>query len=255
MNPLHYTLCVVWLAATYSMAFFIDPELLRQLALEDGPIENVGALGFFLASVVFLLLFFKDPRGNQCFGLATKRNIFYLLLAALFLFAAGEEISWGQRIIGLDTPESLRALNMQSEINLHNLSLFHGRDAEGERKTGIALMLSMNMLFTLFWLTYCVAFPVAIALSARLRETIDRWNLPSFGISVGSLFLLNYAFSKASEVWFGPALRHDIVEIKESNFALLFLLAGIVLVVLQARRSAPFTTRMAGTPLAPRPIS
>ena len=43
------------------------------------------------------------------------------VLAAVLLFAAGEEISWGQRIFEVDTPEVLVDSNKQDELNLHNL--------------------------------------------------------------------------------------------------------------------------------------
>src|SRR5690606_24599741 len=38
------------------------------------------------------------------------------------LYIAGEEISWGQHIIGWGTPEYWAALNDQNETNLHNTS-------------------------------------------------------------------------------------------------------------------------------------
>ena len=53
----------------------------------------------------------------------------------MFFIAFGEEISWGQRILGIETPESLEGINDQGETNLHNLS------------TGKA-----NQLFQVFWL-------------------------------------------------------------------------------------------------------
>ena len=45
----------------------------------------------------------------------------YALLAVLSVLAAGEEISWGQRLLGLETPESVRDANLQEELNVHNL--------------------------------------------------------------------------------------------------------------------------------------
>lgn len=34
---------------------------------------------------------------------------------------AGEEISWGQRILGFETPDALREVNRQDEFTLHNV--------------------------------------------------------------------------------------------------------------------------------------
>ena len=50
-----------------------------------------------------------------------------LLLAALFLLGAMEEVSWGQRLFGWGTPAILREVNEQSETTLHNLG--SGADA------------------------------------------------------------------------------------------------------------------------------
>ena len=38
-----------------------------------------------------------------------------------------EEISWGQRIFDIDTPEALKEVNVQKEINIHNLVFFQRR--------------------------------------------------------------------------------------------------------------------------------
>ena len=46
----------------------------------------------------------------------------YGLLAVAALGAIGEELSWGQRIFHLTTPEPVAAANSQRELNLHNLA-------------------------------------------------------------------------------------------------------------------------------------
>ena len=38
------------------------------------------------------------------------------------VFAAGEEISWGQRIFGFATPDFLMHLNEQKEFTVHNIA-------------------------------------------------------------------------------------------------------------------------------------
>jgi len=47
--------------------------------------------------------------------------VFQLLLAAIFLIGAMEEISWGQRLFDWDTPQALQAVNQQGETTIHNL--------------------------------------------------------------------------------------------------------------------------------------
>jgi len=43
------------------------------------------------------------------------------IVSVLFLVAFFEEISWGQRLIGIETPELIEQINTHKETNLHNL--------------------------------------------------------------------------------------------------------------------------------------
>ena len=45
----------------------------------------------------------------------------YGLLAVAALAAIGEELSWGQRLFNVTTPETLATANRQHELNVHNL--------------------------------------------------------------------------------------------------------------------------------------
>lgn len=45
------------------------------------------------------------------------------LIALGCFFLAGEEISWAQRVIGIETPPALAEANRQSETNLHNIDV------------------------------------------------------------------------------------------------------------------------------------
>jgi hypothetical protein len=47
----------------------------------------------------------------------------YGLAALVSLFIAGEEISWGQRVLGFATPAGLDDINDQGETNLHNIGI------------------------------------------------------------------------------------------------------------------------------------
>ncbi len=74
------------------------------------------------------------------------------LLALLFFFGAGEEISWGQRIFNVESSEFFIENNAQGETNLHNLmvgetklnKLIFGRGI------GILLLLYLVVLIPLY---------------------------------------------------------------------------------------------------------
>ena len=45
-----------------------------------------------------------------------------LLITIVCIYFAGEEISWGQQLVGWETPEWIKKVNSQNETNLHNMS-------------------------------------------------------------------------------------------------------------------------------------
>ena len=51
-----------------------------------------------------------------------RLGLFHILLAALLLVGALEEVSWGQRVFGWSTPETLAQVNEQEETTLHNIA-------------------------------------------------------------------------------------------------------------------------------------
>lgn len=94
----------------------VDRDLARFLLDEDSVIEWGTSLAIVavavLAAVVARTLW-RDGRRAQA--------VAYAFLAVASVLAAGEEISWGQRLLGLETPESVREANLQEELNVHNL--------------------------------------------------------------------------------------------------------------------------------------
>ncbi|MHC4837779.1 MAG: hypothetical protein ACYTF3_06290 [Planctomycetota bacterium] len=100
-------------AAAVVGAVRLAPEGTFPLFQEDGLIEGLQVLLFGLATLLLLLLWRRaKPDGEPRWPLAVVALLTFLILL--------EEISWGQRIIGFRTPESLRPFNRQGEFNFHN---------------------------------------------------------------------------------------------------------------------------------------
>jgi len=51
-----------------------------------------------------------------------KLGYWILLITLACIYIAGEEISWGQQLVGWGTPEWAKGVNDQHETNLHNMS-------------------------------------------------------------------------------------------------------------------------------------
>jgi hypothetical protein len=113
-------------------------------AAEDGPVESATALFLALGAVLLWRMGWRARRGGPRFGPALLA-----VYGAAFLFAAGEEVSWGQRLLGLETPEVLARHNDQGELTLHNLVVF-----------GVKLdELVFGNLLSLAILTYLLVLP------------------------------------------------------------------------------------------------
>ena len=92
-------------------------ELFTILSREDGLVENLQFIVLALSSF-FSLLIARKQKNNKFL------SITYYLIAFIFFVMAGEEISWGQRIFNIETPEKIAEENLQNELNLHNLPAF-----------------------------------------------------------------------------------------------------------------------------------
>ena len=105
--------CLVALNAAYWLSYAYAQEFnQRWLRGEDRLIEWITFTGFFGAALVTWSAARKA--GRLAF-------VYLLGLGFFFFVCAGEEISWGQRIFGFATPDSVKAINEQEEFNLHNL--------------------------------------------------------------------------------------------------------------------------------------
>ncbi len=225
-----YTASAVSLLALSYGVFVLDDTTIFTLGKEDGLFEYATAICFGVAGVLYLVCFATSRVGNDLLLFRTRRNVFLLLLGLLFLFGCGEEISWGQRLLGFDTPDSIARVNLQRETNIHNLTIFHRRDAWGEEKSGLTLWLSVERMFSLFWLTYCFVIPLLVGAIRPIRRRLERINLPIVPLCLGVFFPLNYAIAKSIELGLGgetSPLHWPLLEIKESCFAALFLLTAV----------------------------
>ena len=96
----------------YTVLFYVSHATYKRIANEDSWIEWLTVAAFLTASLAFAIL--AARRG--------WRDGWFAAGLALFCFIiAGEEISWGGRILSLIPPEIFLQNNFQEETNVHNL--------------------------------------------------------------------------------------------------------------------------------------
>ncbi|MEL6354037.1 MAG: hypothetical protein AAFR58_20130 [Cyanobacteria bacterium J06627_28] len=110
---------IVFLNLLFVGLLFWIPSLFSALALEGSLVETLSAIFFFVGSAVF---------GTKFYGILRQRfpNKFLVMLGLgfltiIFFVIAMEEVSWFQRILAFDTPETF-SKNLQGEFNIHNFA-------------------------------------------------------------------------------------------------------------------------------------
>lgn len=96
-------------------------QTLFWLTCEDGPIESIGHLALAAACILFCLSAIRVRAGSTLPRPSRTRGLIIGLAICMFVLF-GEEVSWGQRHFGFETPATWAELNYQGETNLHNTS-------------------------------------------------------------------------------------------------------------------------------------
>jgi len=143
--------------------FYTDLSKFEQYVQEDGIVEWLTVLGLFVSSMVCFY------RVKKLFYKKSKWFLFVTLaLGFFFFFAAGEEISWGQRIFGIATPEYFQQHNAQHETNLHNLVI-----------GGVKLnKLIFSFLLVGILAIFLVVVPVLYQKNSVVKKMLDVSGLP-----------------------------------------------------------------------------
>jgi hypothetical protein len=140
----------VVVGALVALAHLIRP-LYRFLTAEDSLLEWIQVACVALTFVLLL----------QTARLLARRRewawvVVFGLGAAASVAIVGEEISWGQRLIGVTTPDILQDVNTQSETNLHNVR---------------GVLPALNFI-TMVGAGVLASLPIAVAVARHLGRTI-----------------------------------------------------------------------------------
>ncbi len=219
-----FIILVIYLAITYAIVA-LPGGIVGPLTRENGVFELLGALCFLITSILFWTAYRRSEPVLNGDGSPEKslKRISYLLLALLFFFGAGEEISWGQRLLNLSVPETISELNAQGEFNIHNLNIL----TKGEEETGVLYIFNMRRLFNIFWLTFAVIIPFAVYFSLPASRWVST-HIPVGPVILAPLFLINWIVWKI--LWLADPYYDtvvEVIEISESNFSVLFVFFAI----------------------------
>ncbi|NRA19261.1 MAG: hypothetical protein HRU05_02135 [Oceanospirillaceae bacterium] len=209
MNLLKFNIISLLLLILFT--FIILFFELSFMTTEDGVVEYLSAL-FWLIGVIFSFFVIKTK----------KRKFIPIIFLFVCFISLGEEISWGQRILNVSTPDFMAQANKQNELNFHNLHIFSGGSTwQHFFKTGefnYHQLLDTQNIFRIGFITFFFLFPLLIRLEigARLANTAG-YKKPETYFTIFVLFFIVGSFLITS----GKTIdeRHVIQEIREMSFA------------------------------------
>lgn len=128
----------------------VNRSIFRFLLEEDGPVEWLTTICFILAGFTAIRIAFNRFRTEHIW-----QAVLFIGVAAVMFFAGGEEVSWGQRVFGWETPQELLDVNDQGETNLHNIGIFLDITNLAMFATGLygtfAYVANRSLRFSRFW--------------------------------------------------------------------------------------------------------
>ena len=167
---------LIGLAGAGVLLHLTAEDLLLSLAEEDGVLEVLQAGAYLLAGVLAVV------------GLARRTASRWAWPAAVAsLLMCGEEISWGQRLLGFESPAAVAARNRQREFNMHNLAGVN----ESIRDVGVVLVLLAFL-----------ALPLVVRRSARAARLARRWDVVVPGVVCATSGVLAIAYMRIPR-WLG----------------------------------------------------
>ncbi|MGQ7871430.1 hypothetical protein [Sunxiuqinia sp. sy24] len=157
------SLLLIFIAYGYYLGHFVNHEAFWDFVREDGPVEYPTALFLFFCSLIGVYRVYEYRTLKKPLWLLT-----WGAMAFLFFFAAGEEISWGQRIFGIESSEFFLEHNKQAETNLHNL-IVGGQN--------INILIFSRLMFVVL-IVYFVFSHLLVKKVAFVRRLVNQFRVP-----------------------------------------------------------------------------
>ncbi|MFC1889181.1 hypothetical protein ACFL4G_05435 [Thermodesulfobacteriota bacterium] len=101
--------------ALLSLIHSTDRSLYYILVREDGLVEWMTVASLVLTGVLTVVC------AHRWYRILQRFPWFYIGLGLFCVFFAGEELSWGQRLLSYQPPDYFLEHNSQQELNVHNL--------------------------------------------------------------------------------------------------------------------------------------
>lgn len=143
--------------------FYTNLPLFEIYVQEDDVVEWLTVLGLIMGCIVCISRFIRLWKYKSPWFLFVTIG-----LGLMLFFAAGEEISWGQRIFGIKSSEFFLEKNAQGETNLHNLVV------DGVKLNKLIFSIGLIIVMGI----YLIVIPFLYRYNQKIKAFVDRSGIP-----------------------------------------------------------------------------
>jgi hypothetical protein len=184
------------LLIAFAIIYSDNPRYYRRLTLEDNLVEWVTFTLLFLTSLLCIIIAAGIRRNKGPYF------AFFLTFSIACILFSLEEISWGQRVFDIESPQFFQNNYGQKEINIHNVIQTWGRNIQ---VFSIPYHLKTKHIAGVTLFIYGTLLPI-VSLNRTMRIffrnvqiVIPPLNL-SFSFLIGSLLMLDKPTGQEEEI-------------------------------------------------------
>lgn len=197
------------------IAALLGKEVYKTFTGEDRVSEYLQVVGWVVAFGLACSILKKAKLIDDRFIITL-----YAILAVGIIFLIGEEVSWGQRWFGWETPETYREINKQSETNIHNL---HG--------------VERTLKFVHTTIGACGTFlPLVMLRIRKSSPNYQRWTMLVPHYTLIPFFLTTFLWRLYRNVSVPPRRYYFVVAEYAEVMELILALAFVFFLLYQKRR-------------------
>lgn len=190
---------IVFLMIIVKLILGHDSHEYTMMTFSEGSIIEMATAFSYILGFCFSI-----PIANYIFKSESKIwGIVYYLFAVILLFIGLEEMSYGQHLIGWNSPESFQKYNVQSETNIHNLKWFD--------RNLVVMYMTVGLIEFFGWLMiYKTKVFSSLKLLKLLKYFVPNWFNASFFLT-GAIFAAFLEYSSGFN--FLVASDEEVIEL------------------------------------------
>jgi hypothetical protein len=184
------------LLIVFVVIYRTNTELLFQMTDEDNFLEWATAILLIIAGIISLVSALQIRQNQDLFFW------FFLIFSILCILASLEEISWGQRLLGVESPEYFLEASDQGEINIHNIIQKYTQNI---KIFNFTYSFKTKHLTGLITFIYGTCFPL-LAKNPKVNDLLTRYQivipnrLLAFSFFIGSILMIDIPTGEEEEI-------------------------------------------------------